>query len=92
MSDGDRVLELVLRFDYPDERMASSILHSVEPDNKGYVESELDGSTVIYRIRADDAGSMRITADDLLVCIRIAEEASGIVVPVAGPDSDTLLE
>ena len=35
---------------------------------------------------------MRNTADDLLACIKIAEEASGLVVSAADPDGDSLLE
>lgn len=86
------MLELELKFEYDDEKTAESILRSVEPDNAGYVDSERVGKTLVFRIKAEDAGSMRNTADDLLVCIRIAEEASGLVVPAADLDGDSLSE
>ena len=86
------MLELELRLRYDDERTAESVMRAVEPDNEGYVDSELDGKNIVFRMKAEDAGSMRITADDLLVCIKIAEEASGIVASAADLDGDTFLE
>ncbi|MBQ6547364.1 MAG: hypothetical protein IJL79_00285, partial [Candidatus Methanomethylophilaceae archaeon] len=64
----------------------------LEPDNKGYVESRIDGNVLFFRIVSDDAGSMRNTADDLLACVKIAEEASGLVVSAADLDGDSLSE
>ncbi len=86
------MLELELKADYGDERTAKSVLLALEPDNKGYVESRLDGRTIVFKIKADDAGSMKNTADDLLACIKIAESASGLVVPTSHLDGDSLLE
>ena len=86
------MLELELRLRYEDERTAESVLRAVEPDNGGYVESELNGKEIIFKMKAKDAGSMRNTADDLLVCIKIAEEASGIVASATDLDSDAFLE
>lgn len=86
------MLDLELRLEYADERTANAIYRALEPDNKGYVESRLDGCTLFFRIEAEDAGSMRNTADDLLACVKIAEEASGLVVPAAYLDSDSLSE
>ena len=77
---------------YEDERTAESVLRAVEPDNGGYVESELNGKEIIFKMKSKDAGSMRNTADDLLVCIKIAEEASGIVASATDFDGDAFLE
>ncbi len=85
-------MELELRMDYNDERTAKAVYGALEPDNKGYVESRIDGKTLFFRIVSKDAGSMRNTADDLLACVKIAEEASGLVVSAADPDGDSLLE
>ena len=41
------MLELELRLRYEDERTAESVLRAVEPDNGGYVESELNGKEII---------------------------------------------
>ena len=86
------MLELELRIDYDDTDTAKAILKATEPDNEGYVDSRIEGSTLFFIIKAEDAGSMRNTVDDLLACIKIAEEASGLVVSAADPDSDSFLE
>ena len=85
-------MELELRMDYDDENVAKAVYGALEPDNKGYVESELNGRTIRFLIRSEDAGSMRNTADDLLACVKIAEEASGLVVSAADPDGDSFSE
>ena len=86
------MLELELKMEYNDEKTARAVYGSLEPDNKGYVESRIDGRTLYFLIRSEDAGSMRNTADDLLACVKIAEETSGLVVPAADPDGDSLSE
>ena len=86
------MLELELKIDYDDADTAKAVLKATEPDNEGYVDSRIEGSTLFFTIKAEDAGSMRNTADDLLACIKIAEEASGLVVSAADPDGDSLLE
>jgi tRNA threonylcarbamoyladenosine modification (KEOPS) complex Pcc1 subunit len=73
------VLHLEIETEYADERTAELILGSVSPDNGSYVRSELNGNRITFRMAADDAGTLRSTADDLLACIKIAEEASGLV-------------
>ena len=86
------MLELELKMEYPDDRTAKAVYGALEPDNKGYVESRINGNVLFFRIRSENAGSMRNTADDLLACVKIAEETSGLVVPAADPDGDSLLE
>ena len=86
------MLELELRMDYDNEKTAKAVYGALEPDNKGYVEARIEGKTLFFRIVSEDAGSMRNTADDLLACVKIAEEASGLVVSAADPDGDSLLE
>ena len=86
------MLELELRMEYDDGNIAKAVFGALEPDNKGYVESRIDGNVLFFRIVSDDAGSMRNTADDLLACVKIAEETSGLVVPAADPDGDSLSE
>ena len=86
------MLELELRMDYDNEKTAQAVYGALEPDNKGYVEARIEGKTLFFKIISEDAGSMRNTADDLLACVKIAEEASGLVVSAADPDGDSLLE
>lgn len=73
------LLHLELRFPYDDERTAKAVLAAVSPENGGYVSSRLEGSTIIYEIEADNAGTLRNTADDLLACIKAAEDSAGLV-------------
>ena len=72
------MLSLELRFEYPDAKTAETVMKSLDPDNDGYVESRLEDNILIFRIEADNAGSMRNTADDLVACIKAAEETIGI--------------
>jgi len=73
------MLTLELEIDYADAETAKLIFESVTPDNAGYVDSKLKGKKIIFKMKADNAGTLRSTADDLLACIKIAEEASGLV-------------
>ena len=73
------MLHLELRFPYDDERTARAVLAAVSPENGEYVKSRLEGSTIIYEMEADNAGTLRNTADDLLACIKAAEDSAGLV-------------
>ena len=73
------LLHLELRFPYDDERTAKAVLAAVSPENGEYVKSRLEGSTIIYKMEADNAGTLRNTADDLLACIKAAEDSAGLV-------------
>ena len=73
------LLHLELRFPYDDERTARAVLAAVSPENGEYVKSRLEGSTSIYEMEADNAGTLRNTADDLLACIKAAEDSAGLV-------------
>jgi len=73
------LLHLELRFPYDDERTAKAVHAAVSPENGGYVKSRLEGSTIIYEMEADNAGTLRNTADDLLACIKAAEDSAGLV-------------
>ena len=72
------MLSLELRFEYPDAKTAETVMRSLDPDNGGYVESKVDGNFLTFRMEAEDAGSLRNTADDLLACIKIAEDTIGL--------------
>ena len=72
------MINLELRFDYPDGNTAAAILAATAPDNEGYVKSEIQDSTVVFRLEAGSAGTMKNTADDLLACIKTAEDAADL--------------
>ena len=57
------------------------------------MKTELQGKTIVMHISSDNAGTLRNTADDLMACIKTAEEASGLVSgPAPDLDGDTFLE
>ncbi|MCL2149237.1 MAG: hypothetical protein FWH47_07870 [Methanomassiliicoccaceae archaeon] len=87
------MIELTLRIEYGDEGTARAVLDAVSPDNGGYVTAELQGRTLVMRMSADGAGPLRNTADDLMACVKAAEEASGLVAgPAPDLDGDPFLE
>lgn len=86
------LLKLELKIEYPDEKTALLVSEAVHPDNAGYVESEVCGNVLVFRIEAENAGTMKNTADDLLACVKIAEESSGVVASGAHLDRDSLSE
>jgi hypothetical protein len=87
------MITLDLHIHYGDERTAKAVFDSVSPDNKGYVLTDLRGSSLFMRLSSDNAGTMRNTADDLMACIKAAEEASGLVSgPAPDLDGDSFFE
>jgi tRNA threonylcarbamoyladenosine modification (KEOPS) complex Pcc1 subunit len=79
------VIEATITLGYNDERMARAIYLAILPDNGPYVDSELGRDTIILHARAATAASLRHTLDDLLSCIRVAEEAIRIDGSPLGP-------
>lgn len=69
---------LELRFEYPDAKTADTVMKALDPDNRGYVSTVQQDNILIFRMEAENAGSLRNTADDLLACIKIAEETIGL--------------
>jgi tRNA threonylcarbamoyladenosine modification (KEOPS) complex Pcc1 subunit len=64
--------------EYDRKRTAEAVYEAVGPDNDGYVESELRGKTIVMKAEADSTGAMKNTVDDLLACVKAAEEAAGL--------------
>jgi len=72
-----------MRFPYPETSVAEAVLASVSPENAGYVEAVIESSTVVFKLSAESAATLRNTADDLLACIKVAEASLGIA---GGPE------
>lgn len=72
------MISLELEASFDDEATARAVLAALDPDNAGYVGSELRGSTILFRMSAESAGTLRSTADDLLACLKTAEASAGI--------------
>ena len=87
------MLTMTLESNYDDVRMAEAVYKAIVPDDDGYVTTRIEGSKVIFEFKAENAGQMRSAMDDVLACIKVSEEASGLVA-VSAPDldGDSLLE
>ena len=72
------MISLDLEIEYPDEETATAVMKALGPDNEGYVESEVQGSKLLFRASADSAGTLRNTCDDLMACVKTAEETIGV--------------
>ncbi len=69
------MIECELKLDYKDEKTASVIGKSIEPDNEGFVEMDIDGSTINCKMKSEELMQLLQTVDDLLSCVTVAEEA-----------------
>lgn len=76
---------LDLTSEYDSTEIAEAIAAALYPDNGEYVKMEVRGKIIYFRMEAKSAGSLRNAADDLLACLKIAEEASGLI---RGPATD----
>ena len=59
---------------YPDERFAEMVLGAIEQDNGVHARSWVEGSNLILEASAQSESSMLHTLDDLLSCVKVAEE------------------
>ncbi len=72
------MISLDLEIGYPSEDIARAVMSAVMPENKGYVDTSVEGCKLVLRMSAEKAGTLRNTADDLLACIKAAEDAIGL--------------
>lgn len=63
---------------YKDKKTASVISNSIEPDNKNFVDMEIENSTVKLKASTEEPLQLLHTLDDLLACVTIAEETHNI--------------
>ena len=68
-------VDCFIELDYEDERTAEAVLAAISPDNAPYAEAERVGTRVMVRSRSRTCPQMLHTTEDLLACIRVAEEA-----------------
>ncbi len=67
-------IECTLEFFYEDEKTARTVFDSVDVDNYGYVNAELEDNRIISRIEAKNLQSLLHTLEDYLSCVSIAEK------------------
>ncbi len=52
---------------------AEKVHRSVHLDNEGYVETRVDGDTIVAVVKADSLKSLLHTLDDFLSCVSVAD-------------------
>ena len=62
-----------LIFSYPDPVLAKKLLDSIAPDNGDYIDSRVEGNTIISEARGESILRIRSTLDDLLACLATSE-------------------
>ncbi|WP_400208122.1 KEOPS complex subunit Pcc1 [Candidatus Methanomassiliicoccus intestinalis] len=72
-------LSCTIELDYASPEEANIVLEAIAPDNKPYVEAQIEGSTLIVTSSADTPMEMLHTMEDLLSCIKIAEATFNLV-------------
>ena len=63
-----------IKMEYKDPEYAEIVYKSLEVDNEGFVQSELDEDVINFKIESDKLGSFLATADDLIASEILAEE------------------
>ena len=64
-----------IELDYGSEAEAIAVMEAISPDNAPYAEAVRDGSKVTVTSRSQTCPQMLHTMEDLLACVRVAEEA-----------------
>lgn len=72
-------LKATLTLDYRSEAEARAVAEALGPDNEGFVDAKVDGKAIRATVMATEASSLRHTLDDFLACVKVAEDAVGMV-------------
>ncbi len=67
-------VDCTIELEYEDEETAAMVVAAISPDNAPYAEAERKGSRVIVRARSSTCPQMLHTTEDLLACLKVAEE------------------
>jgi len=81
-------LECTIQLEYQNEKQAETVKRAIELDNDKYANAERKGRVVVICSTSESVPSMLHTLEDLLACVRVAEET----LKIAGKKStgDTL--
>ena len=71
-------LRCTMSFEYGSDKEARAVADALEPDNKGFIRTKIEGAVLSAVATADSVESLRHTLDDFLACVRVAEEAVGV--------------
>ena len=68
--------KIELHLDFESKDIANSVAIATEPENKGWVETKVEGNCVNAVIKAHNIGSLRETFEDFMACVSVAEKVS----------------
>ncbi|MDI9623573.1 MAG: KEOPS complex subunit Pcc1 [Methanothermobacter sp.] len=68
------MIKAKIRLDYEDDETAWITFKALEPDNRGFIDGEIIGKSIIFRLESEYIGSIRQSIDDLLVSEMIIEK------------------
>jgi asparagine synthase (glutamine-hydrolysing) len=68
--------KIELQLDFESKDVANSVIIATEPENKGWVETKMEGKSVNAVIKAQNIGSLRETFEDFMACVSVAEKIS----------------
>lgn len=70
-------ISVTIEAEYESEEEAEIVMKALEPENRSYVESEIEGSTLRFTMESDSIGTALNTADDLIFSEMIIENMMG---------------
>lgn len=70
-----------IEIEYGEERMAESVLRSIEEDNTPYARAIAEESTLHISVEGRTISSLIHTLEDMLVCVKLSEEILRWVTP-----------
>ena len=68
--------KIELQLDFKSKNIANSIILATEPENKGWVETNLEGKSVNAVIKSQNIGTLREAFEDFMACVSVAEKVS----------------
>lgn len=68
------MIYLSLSLECTNEFKIITIMQALEPDNKGYVQSYITKNKVVFNSQSYTSGTMKNISDDLITCIKTAED------------------
>ena len=63
-------------FEFETSDIANSVIMATEPENRGWVETNVQENILYAVIKAPNLGSLRETAEDFMACVSVAEKVS----------------
>ncbi len=67
-------VQCVIELDYRNAEEAEKVARSISLDNGNYAQAEVCGNRLTLRASAASAASMLHTLEDLLSCVKVADE------------------